>query len=176
MTDVKDQLSENQKQLQQALGTLQEERTIRLKAEETMRTTQRDNLLSDVLTRANCADLTAGIRYFTPDSKYVDGLGWMFVPKGATETHEYIPLDEAVTKYIPPVLVKSASLQGGSGAQENTISSESVDADINQQESLVKELYDRAQTSKGDTRAVSAYMSANRKLTDLRKSKDSSRN
>jgi hypothetical protein len=176
MSDVKDQLSENQKQLQQALDTLQEERSIRLKAEDTMRTTQRDNLLTDALTRSNCADLTAGIRYFTPESKYVDGVGWMFVPKGATETHEYIPLEDAVNKYIPPVLVRSASSQGGSGAQEQTTSSESVDADINQQESLVKELYDRAQMSKGETRAVSAYMSANRKLTDLRKSKDGSGN
>ena len=107
-------------QLTSLQKSLEEERKIRLQAEDRARTQERDRLILESL-GADCVDPTAGLRYFSPQLKYVDGKGWKFVPRAGAESEaDYLPVPEGITKEYPPFLKRSLVAKGGSGSTGNT--------------------------------------------------------
>lgn len=168
---------QEQKKLNEANAkTLEEERSIRLRTEEAVRNSERDRILTEALLKSRCRseDLNVGMRYFIPDTKHVEGRGWMFVPPGATHVEDYVPLAAAVKKFIPASLQQPLVPQGGSGS----ISSQYGEPDTDSLNAEIKNIEDAMNKLKSSSRApnsstLTAFMGLQRKLKELVAKRDS---
>lgn len=103
----------HQQELDALRGTVENEKKLRMDAEERRKLTERDSALADALVKNDVVSLEGGMKYFRDNLYYDDPTGkWKYRAKDGLT----FDIDEGIREELPPWLKKPSSTVGGSGS------------------------------------------------------------
>jgi len=132
--------------------SLDEERQVRLVAEQRTRETLRDQMIKDALVKAGCNDMTIGYRWVLPDVKYMEGEDrpedqWVVVFRDDDNTEMESPIEEYIEHRLPDNLRSPKMRGGGSGSQTGSPKRRAVQDDVERLEQEHKTAYKTAMST-----------------------------
>lgn len=147
----------HEQELSALRGTVENEKKLRMDAEERRKLTERDSQLADALLKNDVVSLEGGMKYFR-DNLYHDETSskWKYRAKDGLT----FDIDEGIREELPPWLRKPSTTSGGSG------SASAISSALEMKSAEVAEAQKRANQT-GSPTDIAVYQRKKREHSDL---------